>query len=258
MSKPRPIIFNLKDSAEYTELNVNELWESEKASKSIAPVPDPVLVDEYASDDMPMAKGIPRVESIEKDEWLRERLKTIDISVQDVMQRLEKIEMRLNGIERSANRSDILAAEIDGLQGSVSAIRAEVGAAQNKNGILPELANRSPPPEVVEEEVGQSSSAVALSVCPSCLNLPTDLTVINLDCEKATAHQCALCETLLDIVNHYMSIMFRPEVEIEHIEVMVKDKSLDFGYGSKPDEWVYGFAYLDVFSSNGKVYFWKT
>jgi len=143
------------------------------------------------------------------------------------------------------------------LQGSVSAIRAEVGAAQDQNGILPELVNRSPPPEVVEEEVRRSSSAVALSVCPSCLNLPIDQTVSSLDREKATAHQCALCETLLDIVDHYMSIMFRLEVEIENIEVLVKNTSLGFGYKNRPDEWVYGFAYLDVFSSNGEVYFLK-
>lgn len=258
MSKPRHVVLNLEDWAGYTELNVNDLWKTDKSSKSIASVSDPILVDEHASDDMPIAKGTPRVKSVEKDEWIRERLETIDNSVQGVMQRLEKIEMRLNGIERSANRSDILAAEIEGLQGSVSAIRAEVGAAQDQNGILPELANRSPPPEVIKEEVGRSSSAVALSVCPSCLNLPIDQTVLSLDREKATAHQCAVCETLLDIVDHYMSIMFRPEVEIENIEVLVKDTSLGFGYKNKPDEWVYGFAYLDVFSSNGEVYFLKT
>lgn len=110
MSKPRHVVLNLEDWAGYAELNVNDLWKTDKSSKSIASVSDPVLVDEYASDDMPIAKGTPRVKSVEKDEWIRERLETIDNSVQGVMQRLKKIEMPLNGIERSANRNDILAA----------------------------------------------------------------------------------------------------------------------------------------------------
>ena len=191
---------------------------------------------------------------IEDESPTTKRIDQLDTRLLSIVERLNSMEARLTGIERTANRSDAVAAQVQEVQEEVVRIQGNINEAYDNGGTFPDRSTEPTALNITKydadnaEIVTSLSPTIAASECPSCRGLAAERSSTTLKLEESLEHGCQLCALLFEIARAYVTSSYRPEPEVDEVVVQNKSASLPTVYVSnRPSGWIYGTCYLDIF-----------